>query len=35
MAQRSLYRHVIVNDDLAETIERFAGLIAGYRGEAA
>ena len=35
MAQRSIYRHVIVNDDLTETIEGFAGLIAGYRGTAA
>lgn len=31
MAQKDLYRHIIVNDELEEAIDRFSDIIASYR----
>jgi len=33
MAQKGLYRHIIVNDELAEAVDRFSDIIESYRSK--
>jgi len=33
MAQKDLYRHIIVNDELVEAVDRFSDIIASYRSK--